>query len=186
MNHAQQKLNHAQKLLTAEQLKTLPPLYSTDGQGYQARAIVKFFAGPFTWFATEYDPKEGLFFGLAYNAHLVDQMPHGELGYFSADELCETKFPLLVNGRRIGTFSIERDIHFEPKPLANALEQLTGRKLEAPAVNEPHAEQENPPIEQATVAEFDALDPAAHEIPKPARTFRTYAEGWSTIFGKTC
>lgn len=116
------KLNPRQKLLTAEQKNALPPLYSTDGQVGKAIAVVKFFnpAGPQTWFATEYDAETGTFFGLAYNCTMADQMPDGELGYFAAAEICNCPVGF-------GLY-IERDIHFRPKPLAEAFRELTGRE----------------------------------------------------------
>lgn len=89
------------KLLTKELEAKLPPLYANDGKGDEAIALVKFFTpdSSWTWYATEYDPKERVFFGL------VDGLEK-ELGYFSLDELESVKGPL---GLRI-----ERDIYFEP------------------------------------------------------------------------
>ena len=89
------------KLLTKELEAKLPPLYSQDGKGDDALALVKFFTpdSSWTWYATEYDPVERVFFGL------VDGLEK-ELGYFSLDELESIKGPL---GLRI-----ERDIYFEP------------------------------------------------------------------------
>ena len=89
------------KLLTKELEAKLPPLYANDGKGDEALALVKFFTpdSSWTWYATEYDPVERVFFGL------VDGLEK-ELGYFSLDELESIKGPL---GLRI-----ERDIYFEP------------------------------------------------------------------------
>ena len=89
------------KLLTKEIEAKLPPLYSQDGKGDEALALVKFFTpdSSWTWYATEYDPQERVFFGL------VDGLEK-ELGYFSLDELESIKGPLGL--------SIERDIYFEP------------------------------------------------------------------------
>lgn len=89
------------KLLTKELEAKLPPLYTNDGKGDEAIALVKFFTpdSSWTWYATEYDPNERVFFGL------VDGLEK-ELGYFSLDELESVKGPL---GLRI-----ERDIYFEP------------------------------------------------------------------------
>lgn len=72
---------------------------------------MKFFAGSLTWWATEFDPATGQFFGLVYNANLADQCPDGELGYFSAEELCSTGL-------------VERDLHFQPKPVSEALREF--------------------------------------------------------------
>ena len=74
------------KLLTKEIEKKLPKLYSTDGQGNNAKVVVKFFhpRSNWTWYATEYDPDTRTFFGY------VDGL-EGELGYFNLDELSEVK-----------------------------------------------------------------------------------------------
>lgn len=70
--------------------------------------IAKFFnpTGAGTWYATEYDATEGLFFG--YVSIFGDW--NDEWGYFSLDELesYRGKFGL----------GIERDVYFEPKPFS--------------------------------------------------------------------
>jgi hypothetical protein len=93
------------KLLTKELQKKLPPLYAQDGKGKEAIAYVKFFdpCGSWTWYATEYDPEEKLFFGLV-DGH------EKELGYFSLPELEYIKRPFGLG--------IERDIHFDPIKLS--------------------------------------------------------------------
>jgi hypothetical protein len=69
-----------------------------------AIAQVKFFTptSNWTWWATEYDPEQKLFFGLVEGFER-------ELGYFSLDELHEAKGPLGLG--------IERDLYWTPKPL---------------------------------------------------------------------
>ncbi len=64
--------------------------------------VVKFFNpyGAATWYATEYDPETGNFFGYV---DLGDRR-FAELGYFSLEELESIKLP--------GGLGIERDIHF--------------------------------------------------------------------------
>ena len=96
------------KLLTKELEAKLPPLYSQDGKGYEAIALAKFFTpdSSWTWYATEYDPVERVFFGL------VDGLEK-ELGYFRLDELESVKGPLGL--------SIERDIYFEPTRIKELL-----------------------------------------------------------------
>ncbi len=93
------------KLLTKELQKKLPPLYAQDGKGKEAIAYVKFFdpCGSWSWYATEYDPEEKLFFGLV-DGHKK------ELGYFSLTELESIKRPFGLG--------IERDIHFDPTKLS--------------------------------------------------------------------
>lgn len=64
--------------------------------GCSAKIICKFFLMGYTWYATEYNEAEKLFYGLV-NGH------EKELGYFSLKELEE----LYVRGLRV-----ERDIYF--------------------------------------------------------------------------
>ena len=91
------------KLLTQEIREQLPRLGSTDGQGGNAKVIVKFFTpdAGWTWYATEFDGDD-TFFGLVVGMET-------ELGSFSLRELQEVR----------GAFGlpIERDLHFTPKPL---------------------------------------------------------------------
>ena len=96
-------------LLTKELRKKLPKLYETEGQGLKALAIVKFFTpdSNWTWYASEFDG-EDLFFGLA-----VGFVP--ELGYFRLSELQEVRGALGL--------PVERDMWFEPTPLAVLIEK---------------------------------------------------------------
>jgi hypothetical protein len=83
---------------------TLPPLYSQDGKGDEAVVYVKFFQpwGSWTWFATEYDPEDRLFFGMVHGFEK-------ELGFFSLAEIQEIRGP--------GGLKIERDIWWTPRTL---------------------------------------------------------------------
>jgi hypothetical protein len=92
------------KLMTKQIEAQLPKLYENDGQGYDAKAIVKFFTpdSNWTWYATEYDPEERMFFGL------VDGFEK-ELGYFSLDELEQLRGPFGL--------PVERDTWWKPTPL---------------------------------------------------------------------
>jgi hypothetical protein len=124
------KLNRWQKLLTAAQARALPPLYSQDGKGLNAVAHVKFFCGGLTWFATEFDPAEGLFFGYCYNHSMPDC---SELGYFSAAEISARQVPSIAR-QHDGSFRmtpvVERDLHFTAKTIKAAVKELTGREIE--------------------------------------------------------
>ena len=93
-------------LLTKANKRKLPALGTTDGQGDEAVAQVKFFsiASPHRWFATEYDPETGQFFGLVTGGE-VD-----ELGYFSLEELKSAKWH--------GIPAVERDRNYRPQTLA--------------------------------------------------------------------
>ena len=91
------------KLLTKENIKRLPALYSTE-KTEDPVAVVKFFTpwANWTWYATEFDGDD-TFFG-RIDGH------ESELGYFSLDELKS------VRGR-FG-LKIERDRGFRPTPLS--------------------------------------------------------------------
>ena len=95
------------KLLTKENLKALPPLYSQENKGLEAIVQVKFFTpdANWTWYATEFDGKD-TFFGLV-DGH------EKELGYFSLAELKKIRGKLGL--------PIERDRWFTPKPLAELM-----------------------------------------------------------------
>lgn len=96
------------KLLTKENLKALPPLFSGESNP-NTRAIVKFFTpdANWTWYASEFDGKD-TFFGL-----VIGHEP--ELGYFSLAELQEIRGAMGL--------PIERDRWFSPKPLKELMEQ---------------------------------------------------------------
>ena len=93
------------KLLTKELLKKLPALYSQDGKGDETVAYAKFFTpdSNWTWYATEFDPETGTFFGLVDGAEK-------ELGYFTLAQLESVR----------GAFGlpVERDRYFDPTPLS--------------------------------------------------------------------
>ena len=92
------------KLLTKAIEKKLPEPLSTDGQGDAAIAQVKFFCpwNQWTWYATEYDPQDRIFFGLVVGFET-------ELGSFSLDEL--------ESVRGMFGLGIERDTSFRPTTL---------------------------------------------------------------------
>jgi len=100
------------KLLTKEIEAKLPSLYANDGKGDEAIALVKFFTpdSSWSWYATEYDPQERLFFGLVDGFEM-------ELGYFSLDELQSIKGSLGL--------SVERDIYFSPTKLSTLMQRNT-------------------------------------------------------------
>lgn len=88
--------------------KSLPALYAQEKLGEKAIAHVKFFApwSNWTWYATEYDPKTRMFFGLVSGFE-------DELGSFSLDELQSVKGPY---GLRI-----ERDMYWTPKTVGEIM-----------------------------------------------------------------
>ena len=84
------------KLLTAPVLKALnsTPLGSTDGQGTDAKVIVKFFGGGrYTLLVTEAEPRDGGDF-LLYGWCVSPQGPDcDEWGYTLFSEMAATRFP---------------------------------------------------------------------------------------------
>lgn len=93
------------KLMT----KALEEEFAKQGDTSQMKAeeikvIAKFFnpCGSGTWYASEYNPEERMFFGFVslFGDH------NDELGYFSLDELESVVGPIGLG--------IERDLHFEP------------------------------------------------------------------------
>src|SRR5205823_4973798 len=91
-------------LFPEEIRKQLPPLYS---QEHEQDPIVsaKFFHpnSHWTWYAIEFYPNHGMFFGWVYG-------DYPELGYFSLTELEEVKDQLGIG--------VERDAHFTPMRLS--------------------------------------------------------------------
>ena len=83
---------------------TLPPLYTTEEIPVEQKVVYVKFLDPYTqwtWYASEYDPKERVFFG-----YVLGQ--EKEWGEFSLDELESLMMPDRVTPR------IERDVNFAP------------------------------------------------------------------------
>lgn len=92
-----------------EQLKTVPPLYSSEEIEADDKVIyAKFFGGPMTWLIAELDPVSGIAFGFCNLGNDED----AEWGYVSLLELES----LSAHG---GLVIIERDLHFEPARFAD-------------------------------------------------------------------
>ena len=99
------------ELMTQELEAMFPALYSNESRDSKdVKVVAKFFdpCGSWTWYATEYDPKERLFFGLVRGFE-------NELGYFSLDEVKSVKGPLGLG--------IERDLHFREHTLAEVMQR---------------------------------------------------------------
>ncbi len=93
-------------LLTKANIKSLPPLSSIDRVPAADKVIkVKFFTpwSNWTWYATEYDPGQRLFFGVVVGHET-------EWGYFSLDEIQDVRGPQGLK--------IERDQWFKPSTVA--------------------------------------------------------------------
>lgn len=103
------------KLLDAETLRRLPPLYSQE-KNPDPVVQAKFFSpyGNMRWYATEYDPEQRVFFGY------IDSNGERELGYFGFDELANAT----VWG---GVPAVERDLYFQPKPLSRVKREELGK-----------------------------------------------------------
>jgi len=101
---ARAEAEQARPLLPPDIAAQLPPLYSGEGQGENAIAVVKFFTPwtSWTWYASEYYPEDRIFFGLV-DGH------ERELGYFTLDDLEAIRGP--------GGLRVERDLHWKPRPL---------------------------------------------------------------------
>ncbi len=107
------------KLLTQQIRKKLPPLYSQEDKGSAAVVYVKFFTpdSNWTWYATEGQPVRDddnreidyQFFGL------VDGLEK-ELGYFNLNQLQSIRGPWGL--------AVERDLHWQPKTLAEIAPEL--------------------------------------------------------------
>ncbi|NCC71199.1 DUF2958 domain-containing protein [bacterium] len=95
------------KLLTQEILNKFAQTGSQENQK-DPIIIAKFFnpVGPGTWYATEYNPEDKMFFG--YVSIFNDDCD--EWGYFSLTELESIK-------GRLG-LGIERDLYFKPRPFS--------------------------------------------------------------------
>jgi hypothetical protein len=100
-------------LLTQENRRALPALYSQDGKGMDAIAHVKIFdpCGRFTFYVTEFDGEDTLF-GWTVSPLGADC---DELGYASLSELEAVK-------GRLG-IGLERDRYFTPGPLSAVVGQ---------------------------------------------------------------
>lgn len=96
------------KLLTKSIRAALPPLYSTEAQGLDALAQVKFFTpdADWTWYATEFDGDD-LFFGLVSGFAV-------EFSYFRLSELKAIRGALKL--------PVERDRYFTPTRVGELLE----------------------------------------------------------------
>lgn len=93
------------KLMTKSILNKIPALYSGESIPLDEKIChVKFFHPmcQMTWFATEFDPESGIFFGWVENGQL------SEWGNFSLQEMQDLK----VRGLRM-----ERDMYFPPKQM---------------------------------------------------------------------
>jgi Protein of unknown function (DUF2958) len=118
MNPDLYPIHPAHILMTDAIQKHLPPLYANEKLGLEAKAVVKYFhpASSWTWYASEYDPDNQIFFGL------VDGY-ETELGYFSLAELQSID-------SESHTLAIERDLYYEPKTLQELIDYHRKQRYE--------------------------------------------------------
>ena len=96
------------KLMTQELEKKFPRLYETENlKSSEIKVITKYFhpLSIYTWYATEYDPKQKLFFGYVIGHD-------SELGYFSLEEMESIE----VKGLKI-----ERDLYWKECTLEDVM-----------------------------------------------------------------
>ena len=99
------------ELMTKELERKFPPLYATEHSKPEDIKIIAKYFHPFskwTWYATEYDPENRIFFGLVRGFET-------EMGYFSLTEMEEIKNPMGLG--------IERDLYFGVHTLAEVMEK---------------------------------------------------------------
>jgi len=78
---------------TEKQLAKIPELYSGELISLEEKVIhMHFFMGGSDWYVTEYNPKEGNFFGFVILNGMYDC---AEWGYFNYKELCDLKMSFL-------------------------------------------------------------------------------------------
>ena len=102
------------QLLTKELIKRFAEVGRDEETPLEEKVIIaKFFnpTGAGTWYATEYDPEEEIFFG--YVSIFGDY--NDEWGYFSLLELQNLQLPMGL--------SIERDLHFGEKKAGEVITQ---------------------------------------------------------------
>ena len=98
------------KLITKELEKKFPEICETQNQE-DPIVQAKYFCpwNGWTWFATEFDKEEGIFYGLVAGLEV-------ELGYFSLNEFKTVEGPFGLK--------IERDLYWDPKPLSEVQKSL--------------------------------------------------------------
>ena len=105
------------KLMTKVIAEKVPKLNETEDHGYQAEVVVKYFSPytGYTFFVTEFDGDDVLF-GYCLSPAGPDC---DEWGYASLRELAG----LVVYGT---VPAIERDMHYGPKKVGEAIEEVRG------------------------------------------------------------
>ena len=108
------------KLITKDLQSKFPALYSNEDKPVGDHMVIAKFFTPdadWTWYATEYDPNEGTFFGLVEGFVT-------ELGYFTLEQLENTKGPMGL--------PVERDLYFKNVTLKEIDPTLAAESADAP------------------------------------------------------
>ena len=146
-------------LMTKELAKQFPKLYSGEKIPEGDREVIAKFFHPMshqTWYATEYDPEEELFYGY------VDTGDYdSEWGNFSLAEMQDLK----VKG-----LGMERDIHFTPQKIGN-VSGLQDRFKTSPEPEVKGTFRQDVPIDEALkekkTAEIKATMAPEPKVPAP-------------------
>lgn len=94
------------ELIPKEMAAGIPPLYATEEEADPIARVRLFSLSGWMWLVTEYDAERGEAFGLVRGFE-------EEWGYFSIREM-------EALNRSKGFDVVERDLHFEPKPVSEA------------------------------------------------------------------
>ena len=100
---------------TAKQLSRIPPLYSSEDVPTQEKVIhAHFFVGGCDWWISEFDPKDGIFFGFCN----LNDPQDAEWGYADFEELKQVRVQQKIKiGGAVMAFpvEVEFDRHWTPK-----------------------------------------------------------------------
>jgi len=119
---SQTRLNVTQNILSGIELFTLPEISDVDPNPpdpLEIMVYVHFFAGSYNLWVAAVDWEDGIFLGYSRNLALG---PLGFLERCSHEDLRGIRIPLKVGGQMV-RLPLERDTHFHPKLLWDALGQ---------------------------------------------------------------
>lgn len=141
-------------LLTEELKKRFARVGRQESKLWDALVIARYFVpwGSWTWYATEYYPKDRIFFG--YVCGMFD-----EWGYFSLDEMQDLKGPMGLG--------MERDLHYTEKTLREALSEDRHYCPDSPEEPQQHPAKSAPakPPPEPEPAPYDDIGPSVTVMP---------------------
>jgi hypothetical protein len=111
------------KLMTKELEQRFAAVGGQDGKGGDAIVVAKFFScrNGWTWYATEYDPAERMFFGLVHGFEI-------ELGSFSMAEFESIPGPLKIERDLFWRECTLKELRKINPPLSEALAYLEDKR----------------------------------------------------------